>query len=237
MADVLKPERINVLGVGVSAINMASALGHMERWIVARQRQYVCITGVHGVMESQRDAELRRIHNAAGLVTPDGMPMVWLLWAGGYRTAERVYGPDLMLAVLELSVARGYRHFFYGASETTLARLEANLHHVSPRVHCRQPFPPISPAHPWRGRRCRRDHQRRAPGCRLGRSQHAETGTMDGGASRPSRSAGPGRGRGGPRLPCWCAPPGASLHATRRYRMAVPPRHGAPAALEALPAK
>ena len=149
MADDLKPERINVLGVGVSAINMASALGHMERWILARQRQYVCITGVHGVMESQRDAELRRIHNAAGLVTPDGMPMVWLLWAGGYRTAERVYGPDLMLAVLELSVARGYRHFFYGASETTLARLEANLRHRFPGLRIvgshSPPFRPLTP--------------------------------------------------------------------------------------------
>jgi N-acetylglucosaminyldiphosphoundecaprenol N-acetyl-beta-D-mannosaminyltransferase len=127
MADVLRPERINVLGVGISAINMASALERIERWILTRERQYICITGVHGVMESQRDPELRRIHNAAGLVTPDGMPMVWLLWAGGYRTAERVYGPDLMMAVLELSVARGYRHFFYGASEATLARLETNL--------------------------------------------------------------------------------------------------------------
>ena len=42
------------------------------------RRQYVCVTGVHGVMESQRDERLRQIHNAAGLVTPDGMPLVWL---------------------------------------------------------------------------------------------------------------------------------------------------------------
>src|SRR5690606_5511415 len=66
-------------------------------------------------------------HNAAGLVTPDGTPMVWLLWASGHRAAERVYGPDLMLAVLEMSVMRGYRHFFYGSSETTLTRLETSL--------------------------------------------------------------------------------------------------------------
>lgn len=150
MAEAHRPDRINVLGVGISAINMASALGHIEHWIRARQRQYVCITGVHGVMESQRDAELRRIHNAAGLVTPDGMPMVWLLWAGGYRAAERVYGPDLMAAVLELSVARGYRHFFYGASETTLARLEAKLRDRFPGLRIvgshSPPFRPLTPS-------------------------------------------------------------------------------------------
>jgi N-acetylglucosaminyldiphosphoundecaprenol N-acetyl-beta-D-mannosaminyltransferase len=127
MTDVLMAERVNILGVGVSAINMASALALIERWIASRRRHYVCITGVHGVMESQRDPDVRRIHNAAGLVTPDGMPMVWLAWAAGHRGADRVYGPDLMLAVLERSVERGYRHFLYGASDETLARLEANL--------------------------------------------------------------------------------------------------------------
>ena len=121
-------ERLNVLGVGVSAINMATALATIEGWIASRKRHYVCVTGVHGVMESRRDPELRHIHNSAGMVTPDGMPLVWLLWASGHRSVDRVYGPDLMLAVLERSVERGCRHFLYGASEATLARLQANLH-------------------------------------------------------------------------------------------------------------
>ena len=70
--------RVNILGVGVSAINMAMALEVIEGWITSRETHYVCVTGVHGVMESQRDEDLRRIHNQAGLVTPDGMPLVWL---------------------------------------------------------------------------------------------------------------------------------------------------------------
>jgi N-acetylglucosaminyldiphosphoundecaprenol N-acetyl-beta-D-mannosaminyltransferase len=127
MTGVLTSERLNVLGVGVSAINMAMALTRIEDWIATRRQCYVCITGVHGVMESQRDPGLRRIHNAAGMVTPDGMPLVWLLWAGGHGYADRVYGPDLMVSVLARSVDRGYRHFLYGSSEATLARLQANL--------------------------------------------------------------------------------------------------------------
>jgi N-acetylglucosaminyldiphosphoundecaprenol N-acetyl-beta-D-mannosaminyltransferase len=122
-----KADRVNVLGVGISAINMFDALANIECWIIARERHYICVTGVHGVMESKRDLELRRIHNAAAMVTPDGMPLVWLLWASGYQDADRVYGPDMMLAVFGRSRQRGYRHFLYGASEVTLARLKANL--------------------------------------------------------------------------------------------------------------
>ena len=86
----------------------------IEGWIVRRSQHYVCVTGVHGVMESQQDESLRQIHNAAGLVTPDGMPLVWISRLKGCRDVGRVYGPDLMLAVCGRSAEKGYRHFLYG---------------------------------------------------------------------------------------------------------------------------
>jgi N-acetylglucosaminyldiphosphoundecaprenol N-acetyl-beta-D-mannosaminyltransferase len=121
------PERVNVLGVGVSAITMAHAVNIIEDWIAAADHQYVCVTGVHGVMESQDDPNLRDIHNRAGLVTPDGMPLVWLSRLKGYRHVERVYGPDLMLACCAASVSNGHRHFFYGGAPGVPERLAAGL--------------------------------------------------------------------------------------------------------------
>jgi N-acetylglucosaminyldiphosphoundecaprenol N-acetyl-beta-D-mannosaminyltransferase len=120
-------ERVNILGVGVSAIDMSQALETIERWVARREQHYVCITGVHGIMESQRDEALRRIHNGAGLVTPDGMPLVWLSHLYGRSHVERVYGPDLMLACCERSVARGYRHYFYGGANGVAQRLAERL--------------------------------------------------------------------------------------------------------------
>ena len=108
------PPRVDVLGVQVSAINMELALAAFDGWITEGQREYVCVSGVHGVMESRRDDRLRAIHNRAGLVTPDGMPLVWWSRWSGLRQTRRVYGPDLLLACAERSLATGYRHFFYG---------------------------------------------------------------------------------------------------------------------------
>jgi N-acetylglucosaminyldiphosphoundecaprenol N-acetyl-beta-D-mannosaminyltransferase len=119
--------RVNVLGVRVSAINMRTAPGIIEGWISRREAHYVCITGVHGIMESQRDPEVRRIHNAAGLVTPDGMPLVWLSHLRGFSDVERVYGPDLMLTMCARSVDKGYRHFFYGGAPGVAERLVDRL--------------------------------------------------------------------------------------------------------------
>jgi N-acetylglucosaminyldiphosphoundecaprenol N-acetyl-beta-D-mannosaminyltransferase len=109
--------RANILGVGVSAIDMSEAVRIIGDWIATGERHYVCVTGVHGVMESQRDETLRHVHNSAGLVTPDGMPLVWLSRSQGHRRVERVYGPDLMLTCCDISISKGYRHFLYGGAE------------------------------------------------------------------------------------------------------------------------
>ena len=112
---IMQSSHINVLGVGVSAINMAQALHTIDNWIAASDPHYVCVTRAHGVMECQADPGLRRIFNAAGLVTPDGMPLVWLLRLHGHSHVTRVYRPDLMLAVWS-GGSRGYRHYLYGGA-------------------------------------------------------------------------------------------------------------------------
>jgi N-acetylglucosaminyldiphosphoundecaprenol N-acetyl-beta-D-mannosaminyltransferase len=119
--------RVNILGVGVSAINMTQALDTIDGWISQRDRHYVCITGVHGVMESQRDERLRQIHNQAGLVTPDGMPLAWLSRWKRFPWVERVCGSDLMLAVCRQSLVKGYRHYFYGGAKGVPEKLADRL--------------------------------------------------------------------------------------------------------------
>ncbi len=143
-----QPPRTNILGVGVSAINMTMALEIMDGWIARREAHYVCVTSVHGVMESQRDERLRHIHNSAGLVTPDGMPLVWLSRLRGFRHVERVYGPDLMLALCRWSVPRGYRHFLYGGEVGVPEQLAAALQRRFPGLRVvgtwSPPFQPLT---------------------------------------------------------------------------------------------
>jgi len=109
-------ERVDILGVQVSAVGMETAVAQIESWIHRGESNFVCVTGVHGVMESQKDADLLRIHNSAGLVTPDGMPLVWIMKSRGCGITNRVYGPDLMLEVCRRSQTTGFRHFLYGGA-------------------------------------------------------------------------------------------------------------------------
>ena len=140
------PPWVNVLGVRVSAIDMELALAQIDAWIEGGDRRYVCLGTVHGIMTCRRSAEQRRIFNAAGMVTPDGMPLVWLGRARHPRVS-RVYGPDLMLASLARSAATGQRHYLYGGGPGVGQRLAAQLRERFPGAHLvgarEPPFAPI----------------------------------------------------------------------------------------------
>lgn len=138
--------RVNVLGVSVSVLNLTTALVAIARAVAERRKGYVCVTGVHGVSEAQDDPEFRRILNRAFLNTPDGMPMVWLGRLAGHRAMSRVYGPDLMTLVMRESVARGWRHFFYGGANGTAERLRAVLTEKFPGLQVTGTYePPFRP--------------------------------------------------------------------------------------------
>lgn len=139
-------DRGDVLGVKVSAITMGDAIATLERWIEEDAREYVCVTGVHGVMECRSDPSLRKIHNDAGMVTPDGMPLVYFLRLIGKKGTERVYGPDLMREMTAISGPRSYRQFYYGGAVGIAEKLKETLVRSVPGLQVAGTFcPPFRP--------------------------------------------------------------------------------------------
>ena len=121
-----------MLGVGVSAVSLESATHVILEWINAwraggRLKNYVAVTGVHGVIEAQDDPDFKRILNASGLTVPDGMPLVWLSRLAGQPHVTRVYGPDLTLRVSQVMSARGYSAFYYGGASGVAEALATEL--------------------------------------------------------------------------------------------------------------
>jgi N-acetylglucosaminyldiphosphoundecaprenol N-acetyl-beta-D-mannosaminyltransferase len=119
--------RANVLGVGISAISMSDAVHFSDRFLQSGSRGYICVTGVHGIMEAQEDEQFRRILNYSFLTTPDGKPTVWVGHWQGLRNMARVYGPDFMLELCKISVDRGYKHFLYGGKPGVADELKDKL--------------------------------------------------------------------------------------------------------------
>lgn len=142
----LPPARVNILGVGVSAISREQSISCSLDLIESPGHGYVCVTGVHGIIEAQDDENFRAILNQSFLTTPDGMPTVWLGHAEGFRHMTRVYGPDYMLDLCASGVARGYRHFLYGGKEGVAEQLAQHLAARLPGIQIAGTYtPPFRP--------------------------------------------------------------------------------------------
>ena len=139
-------DRVNVLGVGISPVNLDTAEDLIFNAIDSGQQGYVGVTGVHGVSEAQNDSKFKDILNNTFINTPDGMPMVWYARLYGFEKVSRVYGPDLMLNICARSVDRKVKHFFYGGGEGVADLLKEKLEKKFPGIEIVGTYtPPFRP--------------------------------------------------------------------------------------------
>jgi N-acetylglucosaminyldiphosphoundecaprenol N-acetyl-beta-D-mannosaminyltransferase len=118
---------IEILGVPVSRVTMRSALATIEKWLSSGESHYICACDVHSLMRARSDPSHMRALREAGMITPDGQPVVWTAHARGIADIERVCGPDLMPLLCEQSASRPWTHFFYGGADGVAADLAQRL--------------------------------------------------------------------------------------------------------------
>jgi N-acetylglucosaminyldiphosphoundecaprenol N-acetyl-beta-D-mannosaminyltransferase len=139
-------ETRNILGMHVHATSYPDAVQRIAKWAEVRESRYVCEAPVHMVMESYDSAEYRSVVNNADLVTPGGMPIVWMMRLLGLKGQSRVYGPAMTLKVCEYAVRHGLRVGFYGGTEKCLASLVTEVKSRYPDIQVTYAYSP-----PFRG--------------------------------------------------------------------------------------
>lgn len=117
----------HVLGVDVDAIDMEGALKRVIASLKSSHKGYVCVAGVHGVMEAQRNPEMMDAYAGSEMTIPDGMPLAWVGNIQGHHAMQRVTGPDLMLEIFRRKEFAQVTHFFYGGKEGIAEELRGKL--------------------------------------------------------------------------------------------------------------
>ena len=115
----------DLLGVRINAQSFAGMLERVLRAPDTGERMSVHFATAHSLVEGKDRPDLRAAL-AAGVVEPDGMPLVWMGRRAGVEV-ERVCGPDFLPALVEAGVPLDRSHYFYGGAEGVPARLAARL--------------------------------------------------------------------------------------------------------------
>src|SRR5215212_1081311 len=111
---------ISVITINVTETSYDLASGQIRAWAQTGESRYVCAANVHMLMEAYDSPEFASMVNHADLVTPDGMPLVWMMQAKGQYGQTRVYGPTLMLHLLAMAAREGLPVGFYGGKPNVL---------------------------------------------------------------------------------------------------------------------
>jgi N-acetylglucosaminyldiphosphoundecaprenol N-acetyl-beta-D-mannosaminyltransferase len=126
--------KIPVLGTPLDITNYKDSSSKIIGWAKECQSRYICIANVHVLMEAYDSGTYQKAINHADLVIPDGMPLVWMMRLKGVKSQPRVYGPLLMLEVLERAEKEQIPVGFYGSDESTLKKLVSNMRGLFPSL-------------------------------------------------------------------------------------------------------
>ena len=91
------------------------------------EKAYVCVAPVSTIVDCQKDKKYKDIVNGAFMVTPDGMPVVWMAKLKGKKKIQRTYGQELMFKICEAGQKYNLRHYFFGGTQETNKKLIERL--------------------------------------------------------------------------------------------------------------
>ena len=137
---------IAVLGVPFDNITTADTLTLIGKMIASGEPHYAATANVDFIVQAQEDVELRRILLAAHLVLADGMPIVWASKFLGNPLPERVTGSGMIPQLLALAEEQGWKVFFLGGTEQSVALAAEKTRAKHPRLKLVGAFsPPFKP--------------------------------------------------------------------------------------------
>ena len=124
-------QTITLLGVKVSRINLSAAKDQICQWVNEKARVYICVAPASTLVDARRDPKYCTVINGASMVTPDGVPVIWLAKLKGCGDITRTYGPDLMRL---LCASPDIRHYFFGSTSQVINILDHTLRAKHPSI-------------------------------------------------------------------------------------------------------
>ena len=138
-------QKFDIFGIHVGITPLDQSPIVIRQLIDTNTTSYVCSVNVHVLVTAVRDHRFQRIINGADWSFPDGIPLVWYARHRlGLLQTERIAGANLMIKCFD--ELRDVKHFFYGATDSTLENLVSNARKKYPDLNIAGYFsPPFRP--------------------------------------------------------------------------------------------
>lgn len=110
---------VNLFDLQVANADMNEVCEYISELIELRQPCYIGGLNMHQIMLIDKDKKLREIYENAGMIFPDGQPVIYMAKDLGTPLKQKLSGPDLMDGACKMAAEKGYRVFFLGGKESS----------------------------------------------------------------------------------------------------------------------
>lgn len=145
-----KLETQSVIGFPVTAESFDVQVDTMLNWARQRVSKAVCVANVHMLVEAKCHDGFARVLHRADMLTPDGMPLVWVTSRLRKQRQDRVAGMDILLSLCEKAAQEDISVFFVGSTPDVLWNMKQRLNRDFPELKVAgmesPPFRPLTVA-------------------------------------------------------------------------------------------
>jgi N-acetylglucosaminyldiphosphoundecaprenol N-acetyl-beta-D-mannosaminyltransferase len=111
------------LNIPIDSLTMIETLEKVDSAITLNKQIHHTVVNAGKVVLMQTDKELEKSVVEADIINADGKAIVWAANLLGHKLPERVSGIDLMEQLVMRSFEKGYKCFFFGATEEVVTKL------------------------------------------------------------------------------------------------------------------
>lgn len=127
-------KRVRFLNTYVDALTMEQTLVKIEDSIKNREYIQHVVINASKINLMQKNKELTEIINECPIINADGQSIVWASRFLGNPIPERVAGIDIFTELIKISAEKGYRPYFFGATEEVVTEVIRKFKEQYPKL-------------------------------------------------------------------------------------------------------
>lgn len=117
-----------ILEFYISIVTIKKFLIELEKKLNKRKKNlYICVSAVHGAVESIYNKKYKNAHNNSLISVPDGRPIYWALRLLGYFNVDHLPGYFVTDEICKLANKKDYRIGIYGSTTEVQKKFIKNI--------------------------------------------------------------------------------------------------------------
>ena len=120
-------KKIKILNYKISVITLKLFNDKLNQFLKFKRSSYICVSAVHGAVESVFNKKYKLAHDKADIAVPDGRPIFWALKLLGNSNIDHLPGYLVTNEICKLANKKDYKIGIYGSTDNVQRKFIKNI--------------------------------------------------------------------------------------------------------------